>query len=146
MPVHHVPKGYPTVCPYLVVPDPSQVIDFMQRVLDGQVIERMEGPDGRIQHAEVRLGDSVVMMGAASEEHPVQTAMLHIYVPDVDATYARALKAGATSMREPEDQFYGDRSGGVKDAVGNSWWFATHVEDVSPEELKRRAAKLADGG
>lgn len=141
MAVRYIPEGYPTVSPYLVVTDVPAVIDFVERVLDGKVVERMEGPGGDVSHAEVRVGDSLLMMGPAEDESKRMPAMLHIYVPDVDAVYQRALDAGATSVREPADQFYGDRSGGVKDAEGNTWWFATHIEDVSPEELARRAAQ-----
>jgi PhnB protein len=90
-------------------------------------------------HAEVRIGDSVVMMGEPADESSLMPGMIHLYVDDVDTTYQRALQAGATSLREPEDQFYGDRSAGVRDAFGNVWWIATHKEDVSPEEMKRRA-------
>lgn len=96
--------------------------------------------DGTIMHAEVRIGDSVVMMGESGGEFTPMPASIHLYVEDTDATYKRALRAGATSLREPADQFYGDRSAGVKDLAGNHWWIATHKEDVSPEELEKRAA------
>ncbi len=89
------------------------------------------------------IGDSIVMMGQANPGQEVPyDAKLYLYVPDVDAVYKKALEAGASSVREPEDQFYGDRSGGVRDPLGNEWWMATHVEDVSLEELKKRAAEL----
>ena len=102
-------------------------------------IERLQTPDGRIMHAEVRIGDSVVMMGEASDDNPPIPAMLHLYLEDADAAYRRALAAGATSLREPEDQFYGDRTSGVQDAFGNQWWLATHIEDVPADEMQRWA-------
>jgi len=117
-------------------------------VFDAEELERLAAPGGRIGHAEVRIGDSVVMIGDARGEHAPTQAMLYVYIDDVDATYQRALAAGATTVQPPTDQFYGDRSGGVKDAFGNMWWIATRIEDVAPEELKRRAQaamEKADG-
>jgi len=105
----------------------------------------MAGPDGSIRHAEARIGDSMVMIGQAGGEWKPKPNTVHVYVPDVDATYKKALAAGATSTREPVTQFYGDRSAGVEDAQGNSWWIATHVEDVSPEEMEKRMAAQAKG-
>lgn len=139
--VKPIPEGYHTVTPYLVVRNVSGLIDFAQKVFDAEEILRMESPDGRITHAEVRLGDSVIMMGEAPDEEALMPAMLHVYLEDADATYQRALAAGATSLREPTDEFYGDRIAGVRDASGNQWWVATHIEDVSAEELQRRARR-----
>ena len=139
MTVKPVPDGYHTVTPYLVVQDVAGLIDFLERAFDAEETERMQSPDGPIMHAEVRIGDSVVMMGEAGEDTPPMPAMLHLYLEDADAAYQRALDAGATSLREPEDQFYGDRTAGVKDDFGNQWWLATHIEDVTPEEMQRRA-------
>ncbi len=137
MAVKPVPEGYQTVTPYLTVKGATQLIDFLKRAFGAEETFRMG--DDRVAHAEVRIGDSMLMLGDAPEEP--MPAMIHLYLPDVDAVYQRALKAGATSIREPENMFYGDRSAGVKDAFGNQWWIATHVEDVSPEELARRAAQ-----
>ena len=141
MAVNPFPEGYNRVIPYLVLEDAASAIEFMKKVLDADDYVRMDGPDGSIMHAELRIGDSVVMVGGAGGENLPQPAMLHVYVEDCDATYNRALEAGATSLREPENQFYGDRSAMVKDTWGNSWSFATHVEDVSPEEMERRMAE-----
>ena len=138
MAVKPIPDGYHTVTPYLIVPDAAKLIDFLKQAFDAQESVRMARPDGRIVHAELRLGDSVVMMSDAGEESQVRSCMIHLYVPDVDAAYQRALEAGATSVRGPENQFYGDRSGGVKDPFGNDWAIATHVEDVPMEEMKKR--------
>ena len=95
--------------------------------------------DGSVKHVEMRIGESLVMIAdARPPETKANTTMLYVYLPDVDAAYARALEGGATSIREPHDEYYGDRSCGVTDAFGNQWWMATHVEDVSPEEAERR--------
>jgi uncharacterized glyoxalase superfamily protein PhnB len=142
--VKNPPEGYRTVSSYAVVEDPDEVIAFVTGVLGGSVKERVEGPDGRVTHAELIIGDSMVMVGGAGGENAPFPAMLHVYVDDVDDVYRAAIQAGATSIREPEDMFYGDRSGGVADSQGNQWWLSTHVEDVSPEEMARRAA--AQGG
>lgn len=134
MPV--IPEGYHSVSPYLLASDVSGLIDFLKATFDATEVERHHRPDGSIGHAEVRIGDSIVMMGGTPETSPVH---LHVYVADVDETYARALRAGATSVHEPSLQYYGDRMGGITDPLGNTWWIATHVEDVSPEEMERRA-------
>ena len=139
MAVKPIPDGYHSVTPYLVVQGVAKLIDFLKQAFDAKEIERMAGPDGSVMHGEVRTGDSVVMMGEAWGESKPIAAALYLYVNDTDVTYRRALQAGATPLREPADQFYGDRSGGVKDPAGNQWWIATRKEDVSPEELARRA-------
>lgn len=145
MPVKPIPEGYHTVTPYLVVQGAAQLIDFLKQAFDAEEILRMTQPDGTIMHAEVKIGNSRVMMAEAQGEFTPMPAMLHLYVEDMDAVYRRALQAGATSLREPEDQFYGDRIGGVRDSFGNQWWIATHIEDVSAEEMARRAADQAAG-
>jgi PhnB protein len=142
-PVKPVPDGYHTVTPYLIVDDADGVIAFAQRAFDAELMHRSLGPDGGVMHAEIRIGDSRVMLGQANAQWPAMPAMLHLYVPDVDTVYRRALGAGARSVREPATQFYGDRSGGVADAAGNQWWIATRVEDVPPEEIARRAVERA---
>ena len=139
MTVKPVPDGYHTVTPYLVVQDVASLIDFLEQAFNAGEMVRMRSPGGSIMHAEVRIGNSMVMMGEAGENNPPMPAMLHLYLEDADAAYRRALEAGATSLREPEDQFYGDRTAGVKDDFGNQWWLATHIEDVTPEEMQRRA-------
>jgi uncharacterized glyoxalase superfamily protein PhnB len=145
MAVKPIPEGYHTVTPYLIVGGAAKLIDFMKAGLGAQERGRMAGPDGRIMHAEVAIGDSVIMLSDAGPENPPMTAMLHLYVEDADAVYRQALQAGATSIREPGDQFYGDRSAGVRDAFGNQWWLATHIEDVPPEEMEKRAAAAMAG-
>ena len=133
------PEGYHTVNPYLVVSGVAELIEFLRHTFDGKVKERFDMDDGRVSHAEVWIGDSIVMMGEPTERTETQPAHMYVYVNDTDDTYDRALKGGAVSLMEPKDQFYGDRTAGVKDAFGNVWWLATHTEDVPPEELKRRA-------
>jgi len=142
--VKPVPEGYHTLTPYLVVDGAERVIKFMKDAFGAQfVFEPMKRPDGKIMHAELRIGDSIVMISDASERAKATSAMLHVYVPNVDAVYQKALKSGGISVTEPADMFYGDRSGGVKDPAGNQWHIGTHVEDVSPAELKKRAAEFA---
>jgi uncharacterized glyoxalase superfamily protein PhnB len=136
------PAGYHSVTPYLIVRGARDVIAFLERALGAVPLgPPMGGPDGTVAHAEVRIGDSPVMLSDATAEYPAMPALLYVYVDEeVDVVYQRALLAGATSVREPADQFYGDRSATVRDAAGNLWSIANHVEDVSPEELERRAA------
>ena len=141
MAVNPIPEGYHTVTPYLVVEDVDRLLDFLRDAFDATEKERIPSQDGLTGHAEVLIGDSHVMMGRAQEEIPVLPGMLYVYVPDTDATYARALAAGATSLQEPADMFYGDRNASVKDPAGNLWTIATHQEDLTPEELAERAKK-----
>lgn len=140
MAVNPIPAGYHTVTPYLVVRGVPSLIEFVQQTFDAQEIVRMARPDGIVMHAEVRIGDSMVMMGEHTGDSEPKTAMLYVYVEDVDTVYQRAVAAGGVSISEPANQFYGDRHGGVKDAFGNQWWIATHVEDVPPDEMARRSA------
>jgi uncharacterized glyoxalase superfamily protein PhnB len=140
MPVKPIPEGYHTITPYLVVRDAAQTIEFLKKAFGAeQVFDPMMTPDGKIMHGEFKVGDSRVMISDASEQHPAMQCMLHLYVPDVDAVYKRAVAVGGKSVTEPKDQFYGDRGGGVKDPAGNYWHIATHKEDVAPAELKKRA-------
>ena len=133
-----VPDGYHTVTPYLTVDDAALQIDFLKRAFNAQVNYEMKDPQGNVRHAEVRVGDSILMIGQARDEWTSRPMTFYLYVPDVDALYKSALAAGAKALQEVTTQFYGDRSGGVEDPQGNYWWIATHVEDVSPEEMDRR--------
>ena len=143
--VKPIPDGYHTVTPYLTVRDVPRLIEFLQQAFGATEVLRMPGPDGAIAHAEVTIGDSRVMMGEANASSPPMPANLHLYVVDTDALYHLALQAGATSLREPTDMFYGDRMAGVRDPVGNHWWIATHKEDLAPAELARRSAARPSG-
>ena len=124
----HKPEGYPSVSPYLIVDGASRTIDFLVRVLEAVELRRFPDPTGRIMHAEVRIGDSVVMLADGGAGWPPVPSHVHVYVSDVDATYRRALEAGATSVQEPAKKDDADRRGGVKDAGGTTWWIATKVE------------------
>lgn len=138
MAVKPIPANYPRVSPYLIVKSVEETMDFIQYVFDGKVREKMKSPDGSVNHGEMSIGDSVIMMGKATENHEKQNVMLYIYVEDTDKAFERALEKGGESVMKPADQFYGDRNAGVKDKDGISWWMATHVEDVSPEEVQKR--------
>jgi len=139
--VKPVPDGYHTVTPYLVVPSVRGQIEFLTKAFGAETTEQLEAGDEEPRHAEVRIGDSIVMIGLAGEGNPGSSSMFYLYVEDCDALYGRAVAAGATSVKEPSEAFYGDRNGAVADPFGNQWWLATHVEDVSPEEMERRAQR-----
>ena len=141
--VRPIPKGYHTVTASLTQEDSGQTIEFCKKAFGAKLRMKMPSPNGKIMHAEVSIGDSVIMLGDASEEFEATRSSTHLYVDDVDAAYERALQAGGESLSEPQDQFYGDRSAGVRDRFGNQWWMATHVEDVSMEEMQRRQAAMA---
>ena len=108
----------------------ARCIDFLKQALGAEEVMRHQTPDGIVRHAKIRIGDSVLEMGEAHEPFPAMPLNLHLYVPDTDAVYRQAVAAGATSLREPVDEPYGDRSGGVRDPFGNTWWIATHIKDV----------------
>ena len=137
--MQHIPAGYHSVTPYIVGRGVAHLIEFLKTAFDAQEIERMARPDGSIGHAEVKIGDSIIMMADANEKFGPMPTNIYLYVKDTDAAYKRALASGAISLMEPADQFYGDRNAGVKDSLGNFWWIGTHIEDVPADELKRRA-------
>jgi uncharacterized glyoxalase superfamily protein PhnB len=140
MTVKPIPEGFHTVTPYLTVRGATKMIEFLKKAFGAQtVFEPMKRPDGAIMHAELKIGDSRVMIGEASEQCQPTQAQLYVYVADADTTYQRAIAAGAASSMAPADMFYGDRSGSVKDPSGNTWFIATHKEDVAPKELAKRA-------
>jgi PhnB protein len=153
MAVKPIPEDYPRVSPYLVVDGAQKAIEFYTTVLGFTERMRMPGPDGRIGHAELQLDDSVVMLadefpevGAkAPSAYGGSPVNLSLYVEDVDATFDRAMEAGGTVVRPLENQFYGDRSATFDDPFGHRWTIHTHVEDVSPEEMGRRAAEMGQG-
>ena len=142
MAVKPIPDGTPRVSPYLIVKDVVKTIDFLKEVFDAKEIERMTLPDGTVNHGSVKIGDSLIMLGGSPQYSPMPS-MLYIYVEDNDGTYKRAIKAGGESIMEPVNQFYGDRNAAVKDSDGIQWWIATHVEDVSAEEIQRRNEERA---
>jgi PhnB protein len=141
MAVNAVPAGFHTVNAMLVVKDAEALISFCEAAFNGKCTERVNMPDGKLMHAEVQVGDSTIMLGQSTEQWPEATATLYLYLDDVDAAYQRAVAAGATSLGEPKDQFWGDRMGGFSDSNGNKWWVAKRIEEVAPEELQARMAQ-----
>lgn len=139
--VENPPKDTPYVSPYLLVDDVDEQVDWVVDVLGFADLGRAQGPDGKTMHAAVRAGDGLVMMGTPGANHQTPkrlggtTMMTYVYVDDVDATYARAKEKGAEIDVEIADQFYGDRSFGVRDPQGHLWWLAQHVRDVNPEDM-----------
>ncbi len=142
MAVKSIPDGYHTVTPYLVVQGAATLIEFLSSAFEAKEIRRTLHPQGSIINAEVRIGDSVVMVSEARDEFKPMPSSIYLYVENTDATYKRALQAGGTSIMKPEDQFYGDRNAGIKDPSGNHWWIATHQEDISPELIEKRLKSL----
>jgi PhnB protein len=143
MAVRPIPEGYHTVTPYLVVNDADDLLAFVKAAFGAEETVRMDGPDGKIAHAECRIGDSIVMIGNAPTADEAMPATIYLYLDDTDAAYRSALDAGGESLEEPADQFYGDRRAAVRDKVGNHWFIATNIEDVSPEEMEKRLAEQA---
>jgi len=140
MAVKPVPEGYHTVTPFLTLKDAAGAIEFYKKAFGAQERVRMPTPDGKVAHAELQIGDSVVMLSEALQE-PVTSASIYLYVPNADAMFDRAVKAGAQSTMPLADMFWGDRYGRLTDPFGVRWGIATHKEDVPPEEMGRRAAK-----
>jgi PhnB protein len=154
--VKPIPDGYHAATPYLTVRDAAKAIDFYKRAFEATEMNRMEGPDGKVAHAELKIGDSVIMLGdemPGSETRAPQslggtTAGIFLYVKDVDAAFHKATTAGAKATAQPTDMFWGDRYGKLMDPFGHSWSLATHKEDVAPPEMKKRTeaymAKMAE--
>jgi PhnB protein len=148
--VNPVPEGYRSVTPYLIVRGAADAIEFYRAVLGADLGLKMDMPGGKIGHAELQIGDSKIMLADEFPEMDIRGpkssgaggVTIHVYVPDVDRAVQRALERGATLTRRIEDKFYGDRLGSFEDPFGHSWSVATHVEDVSPEEMARRAKEL----
>ena len=151
--VKPIPDNYPQITPYLVVDGANEAIEFYSKVLGASERMRMGGPEGKVGHAELEIGESLIML---ADEHPDMgtnapktvggtPVTISVYVEDVDAVFAAALEAGATELRAVENQFYGDRTGQFEDPFGHRWSVATHVEDVPPDEMEKRAAEAAAG-
>lgn len=146
-----IPEGQHSITPYLGIKDAHHAIEFYKQAFDAQEMFRLDGPDGRVGHAELRIGDSSLMLADPCGEGGGLTASqslngvavgLHLYVEDCDRTFAQALRAGASEVSPVKDQFYGDRSGSLKDPFGNLWFVSTHKEDLSVDEIRARAAKM----
>jgi PhnB protein len=151
MSVQPVPEGYHTLIPYLAVDDAAEAIDYYKEAFGAKERARMDGPDGKVGHAELEIGDSVVMLADpfphASTTPPSEagatTTAIVMYFDDVDAVVKRAVDGGATITEEVEDKFWGDRFGTIKDPFGHVWSIGTHIEDVTPEEMAERAKAAA---
>ena len=148
MPVQPIPDGYHTVTPYLIVDGAAAAIEYYRKAFGASELLRMPDPQGRIGHAEIRIGDSVIMLADAHHEMGYRgprtlggtSVSILLYLADVDAVFERAISAGGKALRPVADQFYGDRMGTLEDPFGHVWTLGTHIEDVSPEEMKRRMA------
>ena len=146
--VRPIPEGYHTATPYLIVNDAAKALEFYKRAFGATEVMRMDGPGGRVMHAEIKIGDSIIMLGQENPQMGVRSPQslggspmfLYLYVEDCDKSFARAVDAGASASAPLKDQMWGDRSGSVKDPFGHSWWIATHKENVSADELRRRMA------
>ena len=146
--VSPIPKGYHAITPYLSVRDAARAIDFYTKAFGGKITVRMDMPGGKIGHAEMKIGDSMVMLADEMEEMQFlspqsrggTTVTLHLYVKDVDTTVAKAVGVGAKLIRPVKDQFYGDRAGQVEDPFGHRWYVATHKEELTPAQIKKRMA------
>lgn len=136
--VSYIPNGYHSVTPFIATDRPKELIDFLCSAFQGTVADMMKSDDSVIRHATVKIGDSLIMISNGLELYGPAPMVLHLYVENVDATYERALKHGAKSLQAPHDEFYGDRRSGVEDKWGNKWWLATHKENLSENELKKR--------
>jgi PhnB protein len=137
--VSPIPVGYHSLSAFLLLHDIPGFLAFLHEAFDAQIVRQLTDGEGQANYAEVRMGDSHIMIGHPGEEHGPRPTTLYFYVPDADSVYAGALAAGARSISKPTDMFFGDRNAGVIDSWGNIWWIATHVEDVNEAELQRRA-------
>ncbi|BDU09880.1 MULTISPECIES: VOC family protein [unclassified Pseudomonas] len=151
MAVKPIPEGQRSITPYLGIKDAAKAIEFYKKAFGAVEMFRLEDPQGRVGHAELKIGDSSLMLGSPcdmegglkpSEDIEVPGVGLHLYVEDCDKVYANAIAAGAKPIKEVQDQFYGDRSGTLMDPFNNLWFVSTHKEDLTPEEIRARAAKL----
>jgi len=138
MAINPIRGGFHTVTPYLCVAGAARLIPFLERAFGAEAVDRKDRADGSVMHAEVRLGNSMIMLGEANDEFGPMPTSVYLYMPDCDAVYQRAIAAGGTSIFDIRTLPNGERYGGVKDVCGNIWWIASHVEDVTPEEEARR--------
>ena len=154
MTIKTIPDGYHSVTPYLSIKGAAQAIEFYKRAFSATELFRLVAPSGEIGHAEIKIGNSPIMLADPCEEGPFRNPQslggssvgLHVYVEDVDALFVQAVDAGAKAVRPVQDQFYGDRTGTLEDPFGHVWFLATHKEDLTPEEINRRAEALFKQG
>jgi PhnB protein len=142
MAIKPIPEGYHTITPYISVKGADEFIKMVGKAFGGKEVYRMSYDDGRVMHAEVKIGDSHIMLNESTVKNPPSNILFNLYVENVDEVFKKAVDAGCTSLQEPTLQFYGDKAGGVKDKFGIQWWISTHVEDVSPEEMKKREEEM----
>lgn len=142
MKTNPIPKGYHTITPYLAVKGIPALISFLRDAFGAEEMVRHALPDGTILNAELKIGDSMLMLGEVQDQSKARTAMLHLYVVDVDSVYNHAVKAGGKSVLIPTDQFYGDRNAAIDDPCGNQWWIASRKVDLTAEEITIRMSKL----
>lgn len=136
--VKAIPEGFHTVTPFLIPQNATEFISFLERAFGGDLTYIMKHEDGQVMHATVKIGNSTLMITDATDTLQPKPTMLYVYVEDVDMAFEKAVRAGGISKREPTDEFYGDRSGCIEDPWGNTWWIATHIENVDAEEMTRR--------
>jgi PhnB protein len=152
MSVKPIPEGYHSITPYLGIQQAAEAIEFYKKAFNASEVMRLTMPDGNIGHAELRIGDSAIMLGTPCDQGPLSNPQqavsigLHLYVTDVDQSFQQALDAGAQSVSEVKDQFYGDRSGTLRDPFGHLWFLATHKEDLSEEQIRQRAMEMFSQG
>ena len=150
--VSYIPKDYNSITPYLIIKGANQAIEYYKKIFGATEVFRMKGPDGKVGHAELKIGNSLIML---ADENPnmgqghtsaatigTSPVSLYVYLPDVDSVVKRAAAEGAKILKPVEDQFYGDRSGFIQDPFGHFWSVATHVEDVTPKEMEERMKKV----
>ena len=152
MSVKPIPEGYHSVTPYMGIEKAAEAIEFYKKAFGATQVMRLDMPDGRVGHAELRIGDCAIMLGTPCDEMPLSSpdgrssVALHLYVEDVDKQFQQAVAAGASAVSPPEDRFYGDRSGSVKDPFGHLWFLSTHKEDLTEEQVHQRARELFKQG
>ena len=142
MSTHFIPRGHSSICPFLIVKNAEVLAEFLKNAFGGEEISRLIRPDGGIINLQIKIGDSIVMLGERGNALPEMRNSIHLYVKNVDETYGRCLQLGAKSLSEPKSFFYGDRSAGIEDQMGNIWWIGTHEEDVDTQEIQQRANRM----
>ncbi|MBM9489328.1 VOC family protein [Pseudomonas sp. R11F] len=153
MSVKPIPEGFHSLTPYLGVEQAAEAIEFYKKAFNATQVMRLDMPDGRVGHAELRIGDSPIMLGSPCDESPFGSPRdghtsvgLHLYVADVDAQYQQAIAAGGIAVSDPKDQFYGDRTGTLRDPFGHVWFLATHKEDLTEAQIRQRAIEMFKQG
>jgi PhnB protein len=142
----NIPEGSSVVSPYMIVESVEKELAFLKRVFNAEIKYDVKDAEGFISHSEVRIGDSTIMLGRANQNFPPTESMIYVYVDNADDVYEKALKEGAASLMKPEDRFYGNREGGVKDIYGNTWWIAQYIRTVPQEEIEQKMKEMSTQG